>query len=328
MDARGAAALAAEPEPEPETEEVSTAAWVPRKPPIDHPTVEQQQAALERIMACVTESSVRALCAHVGLEFVSFEFLPEGEPGSTFGQYEGCQARPFNVNPNWVITAHRPGSDVDAATGSPTGKARALAQLPSTDSLNLSGASIDEFGDDEMILQVTNPHSWGARSITHSKVGAMQYLREKSIPLVPPVCILKIDDFVSKMMKFAIKMMNFESKVIAWSADPSSSPIGCEYLLMERANGIELRKIWDTLTPAQHSSYNRQLAEWVRGVGNVPRPLVRDFPFKMMNFVFKMMKLAFKMMNLAAGGGLPQRSVRLPCGACVFYRFMLFLCSK
>ena len=227
--------------------------WVPRKAPLAHPTVEDQQAALSRIMACVTEASVRKLCAHVGLEFVSFEFLPEGEPGCTFGQYEGCQARPFNVNPNWVITAHRPGSAVDDV-GSPTGEARSPARLPSTESLGLSKSvdgsgtySIDEFGDDEMILQVTNSHSWGTRSVTHSKVGAMQWLRSNGVPLIPPV--------------------------IAWSADPASSPIGCEYLLMERANGIELRKIWDTLTSPQKNNYSRQLAEWLRAVGTVPRPL-------------------------------------------------------
>lgn len=110
----------------------------------------------------------------------------------------------------------------------------------------MSSIDLDENGEFEMILQVTNPHKWGVRSTTHSKVGAMHWLRRNSIPLVP--------------------------KVVGWSADAASSVLGCEYVLMSKARGIELRKIWDTLTPAQQAGYCQQLADWLRAVGTVPRP--------------------------------------------------------
>ena len=235
-----------------------------------HPTVEAQMAAIERVVACVTEDSVRELCKQVGLEYVSHEFLPEGEPGCTFGQHEGCQARPFNVNPNWVINAHRPGGvdvlgersmsersmspektrasltdDEDEEPSSFSSQA-SPPRRPTTASLGLSALGLDDFAGEELILQVTNPHKWGERATTHSKVGAMTYLKSQGVPLIPAV--------------------------LDWSADAPSSPLGCEYVLMERAAGVELRQIWDSLTEREQTAYNQQLADWVRAVGALPRP--------------------------------------------------------
>ncbi len=186
------------------------------------------------------------------MDYSSHEFLPEGEPGCGFGEYEGCQARLFNVNPNWVVRARRraPRHCGDRHVAAANGDQLSPPRRPSSASLGLSASmssiDLDEKGEFEMILQVTNPHRWGVRCTTHSKVGAMHWLRSQSIPLIP--------------------------KVVGWSADAASSVLGCEYVLMTKARGIELRKIWDTLTPGQQAGYCQQLADWLRAVGTVPRP--------------------------------------------------------
>ena len=38
-------------------------------------------------------------------------------------------------------------------------------------------------------------------------------------------------------------------KILAWNADPSN-PIGAEYIIMEKAPGIQLFKVWDDVTEA------------------------------------------------------------------------------
>ena len=219
-------------------------------PPLPHPTLEAQQAALDSVVACVTADSVQRLCEQVGVEYTSHEFLPEGEPGCTFGQYEGCQARPFNVNPNWVVRARRRAPRSPGLRHGGDGEQSPPPRRPTSASLGLSASmssiDFDDDGEFDMILQVTNPHKWGARATTHCKVGAMHWLKSHSIPLVP--------------------------KVVGWSADAATSVLGCEYVLMARARGVELRKIWDTLTPSQRLGYCEQLADWLRAVGTVPRP--------------------------------------------------------
>ena len=232
-------------------------------PPLAHPTVEAQQAAIDTVVACVTEESVRRVCDQVGVEYTSHEFLPEGEPGCTFGQFEGCRPRPFNVNPNWVVRARRRAErspsgrryQTDGGGGDESGDGRSSPPRRPTSaslglSLSMSSIELDDGGEFAMVLQVTNPHRWGARLATHSKVGAMHWLRKHSVPLVP--------------------------KVIGWSADAASSALGCEYVLMTKARGVELRKLWDTLMPPQRASYSRQLADWLRAVGTVPRPKPAD----------------------------------------------------
>ncbi len=42
-------------------------------------------------------------------------------------------------------------------------------------------------------------------------------------------------------------------KVLAWSADPSN-PVGAEYIIMEKAPGIQLFKVWDDITKADRLS--------------------------------------------------------------------------
>ena len=94
---------------------------------------------------------VEALCAALDLQLLSFDFLPEGHPGCTFGESEGCTARPFNVNPNWALSVRSPG------------------------------------GERALILQVSNPHTWRKTRNTESKVAAMQFLKQHGIPLIPEV---------------------------------------------------------------------------------------------------------------------------------------------
>ncbi|CAE7254241.1 aph [Symbiodinium natans] len=114
--------------------------------------VEEQLAEVQRVLSAVTEPKVSALCASLGLELLTFDFLPEGEPGCTFGEHEGCTARPFNVNPNWALSVREK-----------AGRMRAL------------------------ILQVSNPHAWRKARNTESKVAAMRLLRQKGVPLIPEV---------------------------------------------------------------------------------------------------------------------------------------------
>ena len=80
----------------------------------------------------------------------------------------------------------------------------------------------------------------------------MTYLKSQGVPLIPAV--------------------------LDWSAAAPSSPRGCEYVLMERAAGVELRQIWDSLTEREQTAYNQQLADWVRSVGALPRPAPAGVP--------------------------------------------------
>lgn len=116
-----------------------------------HPAVEEQVAEVTQVLSAVTEPNVAILCESLGLQLLAFDFLPEGHPGCTFGDHEGCTARPFNVNPNWAL------------------------------SVNQHGITRP------LILQVSNPHAWRKSRNTESKVAAMRFLKGEGIPLIPEV---------------------------------------------------------------------------------------------------------------------------------------------
>ena len=106
---------------------------------------------MTQVLSAVTEPNVAILCESLGLQLLAFDFLPEGHPGCTFGDHEGCTARPFNVNPNWAL------------------------------SVNQHGITRP------LILQVSNPHAWRKSRNTESKVAAMRFLKGEGIPLIPEV---------------------------------------------------------------------------------------------------------------------------------------------
>uniref|UniRef100_A0A0G4HWZ6 Aminoglycoside phosphotransferase domain-containing protein n=1 Tax=Chromera velia CCMP2878 TaxID=1169474 RepID=A0A0G4HWZ6_9ALVE len=175
---------------------------------LSHPEVEEQQAEVDRVLACITRPSLERLCEVLKFALVDFSFLPEGEPGCHFG-------RLFNVNPNWVLHV------------------RPLESENTTK-------------DQKLFLQVTNPHSGRAGRNTRNKVGAMLWLRQHDVPLVPAV--------------------------VSWSADPLTSPLGCEYVLMERIPGVPLHQVWPNLSAEERGQYRQQLATWLQTVAGVPRP--------------------------------------------------------
>lgn len=53
----------------------------------------------------------------------------------------------------------------------------------------------------------------------------------------------------SKLIRIAVRSRTTipVPKVLAWSAD-SANPVGAEYIIMEKAPGIQLFKVWDDIT--------------------------------------------------------------------------------
>jgi len=49
-------------------------------------------------------------------------------------------------------------------------------------------------------------------------------------------------------------------KVLAWSADPSN-PVGAEYIIMEKAPGIQLFKVWDDIAEADRLNLIKSLTQ-------------------------------------------------------------------
>lgn len=49
-------------------------------------------------------------------------------------------------------------------------------------------------------------------------------------------------------------------KILAWSADPSN-PVGAEYIIMEKAPGIQLFKVWDDITDVDRLSLIKSLTK-------------------------------------------------------------------
>ena len=49
-------------------------------------------------------------------------------------------------------------------------------------------------------------------------------------------------------------------KILAWSADPSN-PVGAEYIIMQKAPGIQLFKVWDDITEADRLNLIKGLTQ-------------------------------------------------------------------
>lgn len=49
-------------------------------------------------------------------------------------------------------------------------------------------------------------------------------------------------------------------RVLAWCADASTTPVQAEYIVMEKADGIELGKVWDNMSSSTKDAVVR---EWV-----------------------------------------------------------------
>lgn len=60
-------------------------------------------------------------------------------------------------------------------------------------------------------------------------------------------------------------------KVLAWSAD-ASNPIGAEYIIMEKAPGIQLFKVWDDITEADRLKLIKNLTHLERQLADIRFP--------------------------------------------------------
>jgi aminoglycoside phosphotransferase (APT) family kinase protein len=69
----------------------------------------------------------------------------------------------------------------------------------------------------ELVLRVTNPHMYWQRRKTAHEVAVMEFVRTHANPDLIPV-----------------------PRVVAFSADASASPLGCEFVLMDKIKGENL----------------------------------------------------------------------------------------
>lgn len=50
-------------------------------------------------------------------------------------------------------------------------------------------------------------------------------------------------------------------RVLAWCADASDTTVGSEYIIMERAPGIELGRVWDQISSKQKDDVVQELVD-------------------------------------------------------------------
>ncbi len=87
----------------------------------------------------------------------------------------------------------------------------------------------------EVIARIPTPIAGPAHYVTASEVATMDYARNRLGIPVP--------------------------KVLAWASDSSATPVNAEFIVMEKAPGIELWKVWPDLTPQLKDTL---VDEWAR----------------------------------------------------------------
>ena len=93
----------------------------------------------------------------------------------------------------------------------------------------------------EVIAKIPCPNAGRAKYSTASEAAVLQYGTGSSPPRTR-----------DKRLTSCINLVNSHTtiptpKILAWSSDPSN-PVGAEYIIMEKAPGIQLFKIWDDIT--------------------------------------------------------------------------------
>ncbi|KDQ15825.1 hypothetical protein BOTBODRAFT_107823 [Botryobasidium botryosum FD-172 SS1] len=96
----------------------------------------------------------------------------------------------------------------------------------------------------EIIARLPTPHAGPGHSITASEVATMDYLH--SILGVPV------------------------PRVLAWSSDEVNNPVGAEYIIMEKAEGVELIYVWDDMPKHMKCDV---VEEWVKLEKLLCRPI-------------------------------------------------------
>jgi len=86
--------------------------------------------------------------------------------------------------------------------------------------------------DVEVVARIPHPNAGPPHLTTASEVATLSFLRNHLKINVP--------------------------KVFSWSSNASSTPVGAEYILMERANGVELNSRWETLSDADRTRFLKE----------------------------------------------------------------------
>ncbi|KAJ4463775.1 kinase-like domain-containing protein [Lentinula lateritia] len=103
----------------------------------------------------------------------------------------------------------------------------------------------------ELIARILTVLAGPGKLVTASEVATMDYARSLGVP-VP--------------------------RVLAWCADASSTPVQSEYIIMEKASGVELGRVWDQMSSDQKD-------DTVREVVNIEKRMIKPF-FKAYGSVF------------------------------------------
>jgi hypothetical protein len=83
----------------------------------------------------------------------------------------------------------------------------------------------------EVIARIPTPAAGPAHFVTASEVATMEFMRDLGVP-VP--------------------------KVLKWSSN-ANNDVGAEYIIMEKAQGIPLHEVWDTMSPKQKCNFMADL---------------------------------------------------------------------
>ncbi|KAI9659460.1 MAG: hypothetical protein M1821_001718 [Bathelium mastoideum] len=87
----------------------------------------------------------------------------------------------------------------------------------------------------ELVAKIPCPNAGPARYTTASEVAVQEYVRDSTSIPVP--------------------------YIYAWSSD-RSNPVGAEYIIMEKATGVQLFRVWGQLEEARKLAMIKKLAEW------------------------------------------------------------------
>ena len=101
-----------------------------------------------------------------------------------------------------------------------------------------------------LILRICNTHAWRRGRMTSNEVASMRWAAAHGVPHIP--------------------------RVLAFSTDAAESPLGCEFILMERLPGRPLRSLLEEAAEEKRRELRAkiapQLREWLATLAAVPRP--------------------------------------------------------
>lgn len=108
----------------------------------------------------------------------------------------------------------------------------------------------------EIIAKIPFSIAGPPKHTTASEVAVLQYLKiAKSIKMV---LYLRLISLVAVHTHTQVPV----PKVLAWSSDPSN-PVGAEYIIMEKASGIQLFKTWGAINEYDQFCLVKQLTKLV-----------------------------------------------------------------